>query len=67
MHIITSDSDHTPATAFDIALATVEDELAPDPLMLLIELEERLMAEHGMTFMQAVKAGVDAINRKRRD
>jgi hypothetical protein len=38
----------------------VEEATASDPMDLLIALEEQLMEDHGLTFMQAVRAGVIA-------
>lgn len=67
MDIITSDDDCFRSTSHELALATTESELAPGPLDALLELEDYLMAEHGMTFMQAVRAGVEAQLKKQRN
>lgn len=45
-------------SAMGLMLADQAPSETPDPLEQLLRLEERLMEEHGTTFLQAVKAGI---------
>lgn len=57
-HALSSNYEEVSLEAMALELADHESTNL-SPLDALLEVEEFLMREHGMTFMQAVRAGVD--------